>query len=474
MASKNVLFDTIQSGVLKPGKYFEYNTRGAVHTLPANEQSVLIVAQRTSGGSIPALTPMQVFSDSDAAAYFGYGSHAHLMVRAAIRANPYLQISVCALDDSASSPVARVQTLAINGPATGSGTFTLYVGNVRYQIGIASADTAATIAANVKAALDADPSLPFTVTIATATLTFTAKNKGTVTNQVDFETAITATGVTATLTATTAGTVDPDISTALASVFAKDYTIIAAPFNDATSLAALKTHLDAISGAMEQRPATGYFGYDGLLASCTTLSSNVNSGRIVNGFLRGTRSPAFEVAAAYAAVKASEEHPARPLNYLPLIGIGAPPINQRLSRTEQEACLANGVAPLEVGPGEVVQIVRAVTTYTKDPQNITDRALLDIQSICVLDYVRKVIRTDIALCFPRDLLSSKTPPRVRDRILFRLYQLEELEIVENVAENEPGIIVERDEQDSNRLNAKIPVNIVNGLHVFAGRIDLIL
>jgi len=43
-----------------------------------------------------------------------------------------------------------------------------------------------------------------------------------------------------------------------------------------------------------------------------------------------------------------------------------------------------------------------------------------------------------------------------------------------VAANADGVIVERDSQDVNRLDAKIPVDVVNGLHVFAGRIDLIL
>ena len=40
--------------------------------------------------------------------------------------------------------------------------------------------------------------------------------------------------------------------------------------------------------------------------------------------------------------------------------------------------------------------------------------------------------------------------------------------------NKDGLIVERDAQDVNRLDAKIPVDVVNGLHVFAGRIDLLL
>jgi phage tail sheath gpL-like len=474
MASKNISFDSIPSSIRKPGKYFEFNTKLAVRTLPANLQRMLIIAQSLTAGTIAQLIPTQVFSDVDAAAYFGNGSIAHLMVRAAIKANAYLDLTVCALDDSATAPVARVQTLALTGPATSTGVLTLYVGNVMYQVGINSADTATIVGTALKAALDNDPALPFTVVHTTGTLVFTAKNKGTVANQIDFLCTITATGLTAVNTATTPGSVDPVLATALAACFGEQYNVIASPFIDATSLASLKTHLDNVSGPMEQRPGIGIIADDDALGTVTTLTGTVNSGRIVLAYLRGTKSPAYEVASAFAAVMAYEEDPARPLNTLALANIAAPAIADRLSRTEQESCLNNGTAPLEVGPGEVVQIVRAITTYIKDPQGILDISMLDITTIRTLDYVRAAIRTRVALRFPREKLSSKTPNAVRDQIMDVLEQLEELEIVENVAENADGVICERDLQDPNRLNAKIPTDVVNGLHVFAGRIDLLL
>jgi phage tail sheath gpL-like len=474
MASPNISFDQIPSSIRKPGKYFEFNTKLAVRTLPANLQRMLIIAQRLAAGTVAQLIPTLVFSDSDAAAYFGNGSIAHLMVRAAIKANAYLDLTVCALDDSATAPVARVHTLALVGPATSSGVLTLYVGNVCYQIGINSADSATIIGAALKSALDGDPALPFTYVHTTGTLVFTAKNKGTVANQIDFTANITATGVTGTLTATTPGSVDPVLATALAAVFAEQYNIIASPFIDATSLTSLKTHLDNVSGPQEERPGIGVVADDDVLATVTTLASTVNSGRIVCAYLRGTYSPAYEIGAAMAAVMAFEEDPARPLNTLALVNIAAPAIANRLSRTEQENCLYNGTTPLEVGPGEVVQIVRAVSTYIKDPQSILDISLLDITTIRTLDYVRAAIRTRIALRFPREKLSSRTPAAVRDQIMDVLEQLEQLEIVENVADNANGVICERDLQDPNRLDAKIPTDVVNGLHVFAGRIDLIL
>ena len=50
MASKNISFDSIPSSIRKPGKYFEFNTKLAVRTLPANLQRMLIIAQSLTAG----------------------------------------------------------------------------------------------------------------------------------------------------------------------------------------------------------------------------------------------------------------------------------------------------------------------------------------------------------------------------------------------------------------------------------------
>ena len=169
---------------------------------------------------------------------------------------------------------------------------------------------------------------------------------------------------------------------------------------------------------------------------------------------------------------ASEEDPARPLNTLALTGVAVPPESSRLSRTEQEVALKNGVTPLEVGPGEVVRIVRAISTYTRNAAGATDISLLDMTTIRTLDYVARTVKERIDLRFPREKLSTRTPPKVRSEVLDVLRRLEQLEIVEEVEANAAGVICERDLQDPNRLDCRIPSDVVNGLHIFAGVIDL--
>lgn len=479
MASKNISFDQIPSSIRKPGKYFEFNTKLAVRTLPNNKQRMLIVGQKLAAGTVAQKVATLIFSDKEAETYFGAGSMCHLMVRAAIKANAYLDLTVIALDD-AGAGVAASGTVTFTGPATSAGALTLYIGNQKVVIAIAATDTATVIAAALVAQIAKQPDLPVTATSALGVVTLTAKNKGICGNNINLAYDLTgAAGVTAAIVAMANGATNPTLQDALTVAFAEKYDIVVTPYNNQTDLVTLRDHLNSVSGPLEQRPGVGCYGMNGALATATTLAGQVNGGRIINPYLRYTaatkrQSMPYEIACAMAAVMAFEEDPARPLNTLELKGLASADIADRLSRTEQETLFYNGVTPLEIGPGEKVQIVRAISTYIKDPQGIDDISLLDITTIRTLDYVRKACRERISLRFPREKLSSKTPPKVKSELLDVLYKLEDLEIVEEVIANKDGLIVERDLQDPNRLNAKIPADVVNGLHVFAGRIDLLL
>jgi phage tail sheath gpL-like len=356
---------------------------------------------------------------------------------------------------------------------------TLYIGNTKVEIAITASDTAATIAAALKAEIDNNPDLPVTAAVAEAVVTLTARNKGLCGNDIGLGYKLTNTsGVTVTIVGMASGATNPSLTAVLATVFAHKFDVIVTPFNTQEDLTTIETHLDSVSGPIEQRPGTAVYGINGALATATTLSGQINSGRILCAYLRYTsatlrKSMPYEIAAAMGAVMCFEEDPARPLNTLELKGIAVPDIADRLSRTEQENLLYNGVTPIEV-INETAQIVRAISTYLQDAQGIDDISLLDITTIRTLDYVRKACRERIALRFPREKLSSKTPAKVKTELLDVLLKLQDLEIVEEVEANKTGLIVERDEQDVNRLNAKIPCDVVNGLHIFAGRIDLLL
>lgn len=270
------------------------------------------------------------------------------------------------------------------------------------------------------------------------------------------------------------GSTEPVIASALDSTALGGFTILVPAWFSAVALTALRTHIQTYTSSIEQQGIIGVGAVITTSAAATTLAAALNSGSISLAVLPGTASTDRQVAAAYAGMIASEEDPARPLNTLVLSGIQVPAITQRMGRTEQEAALANGVTPLEVGAGDVIQIVRAITTYTKSAAGAADVSLLDLTTIRTLYYVRSACRDRIRLRFPRSKLSTKTPAAVRGELLDVLKKLEELEIVQAVDANADGLVIEVSLQDVSRLNASIPADVVNGLHVFAGRIDLLL
>lgn len=478
MASPNISFDKIPASIRKPGKYFEYNTKLAVRTLATNEQKMLIIAQKSAESDAP-LEPVRVYDDVTAGSLFGFGSQAHIMARAAIRAYPYVDVSVLPVPPH-SAGIAAAGTITVSGEATGAGVLTVTIGAAQISVAAAYKDGAAECLAELVKSVNGEPDLPVRAESressepGQAQATITAKNRGTLGNCIGLSITSTVPGFTVKSEPMTGGQQDPDLEDALASVFGTDYTLYCVPWAAEPQLRALRDHLEAISGPLEQRRATAWLATTATLAACATLALALNSGRISIACVPGCPNIPEEISAAYCAVAASEEDPARPLNTLALTGMSAPPDVSRLSRTEQEVALKSGVTPLEVGPGNVVQIVRAISTYTLNANGIADVSLLDMTTIRTLDYVAKSVRTRIELRFPREKLSTRTPPKVRSEILDVLRQLEELEIVEEVAANADGVICERDSQDANRLNARIPADVVNGLHVFAGVIDLLL
>lgn len=482
MASANVSFDEIPGSRRTPGVYAEFNARLAASSLPQNRQSVCLIGMRvgtyTAGAAgVADYTQTDLFSDAEAAALFGYGSQIHTMARAALLANPYIALRAVALPEALASGVAATGTVVLAGTATASGAAILRVAAQRVAVAVAVGDTAAQVVTALLAAAATLPSLPASVAAGgnSTTVSLTAKNKGLTGNDIGLALLFEGVkGLTATVTAMASGVGAPDLTNAFAAIFAAGNDILVMPYRDATSLTAMRSHLTACGSALEMRGAICPVGSTASYGTTVSLAASVNDKRMVPVWLRGSDSLPWELAAAFAAVCAFEEDPARPLNGLELPGIAVPDVAVQASGTEIEACLHNGVTPLTIGPGQRVQIVRAVTSYTLNPAGVEDPAWLDLTSIRTMDYTRQAWRQRMALRFPREKMVARTIRAVRSETLDVLLRLEELEILHNVRELKDRIVFEVDSQATGRLNGRIPSNVVPGLHVLAAVFDLIL
>ena len=145
MSSPNVELYEIGSN-RKPGKYFEFNTRLAVRTLPGNAQNVLMIVQMLATGLAEENKIVDIFSDEQAATYFGRGSLGHQMATDAIGANPYLKLQMIGVADVATA-TAATGTVTVTGPATSNGTLSVSICGTRLDVGISADDAAADIAA---------------------------------------------------------------------------------------------------------------------------------------------------------------------------------------------------------------------------------------------------------------------------------------------------------------------------------------
>lgn len=474
-----VTFDTIPTTRI-PGRYVELNTKATARGLPGGGGKVCLIGQMTSG-TATAEELTTVTSVEDAVTLFGRGSMLHRMVLAALTAERRMSVLYALPLADAGSGVAAAGSIAVAISSLTAGTLTLWLGGDVMTLAIAAADTANGIAAAIKALLDDYPDLPVSATVSTNTVTITAKNDGTLGNAIEMETEYSGTGLTLTLTQLTSGATDVDIQDALDAIYTADVDIIVSPYNTSTPLGTLSDHLEGRSNGVEQRGAVGVSASIAGSSTLATLGAAVNDGRIMVVGMEGSTHWPPEVAAAAAAVLAGEEDLARPLNGLALKGIRPPPSSYRWTRGELTTLLANGIAPLSVSSSEEVTIVRSVSTYVTNGVGAPDDTLLDLQTIRVLDYVRKAIRTRLDLRFSRvkiaDVAHTETttdPKKIRAEILDVLFACEEIDYLENVDANKDDVVVERNSADPTRVDCHLPADIVNGLHVLAARIDLIL
>lgn len=468
--------ETIPGSTRKPGVYAEFNTRMAMRSLPGNPQRMLIIAPMSGAGvQAKALELHDVFSDDEAAVLFGRGSLAHIMAVSALKANRYLQLQAIGLADAQAGKPATAD-IALTGPATQSGTLTLWVANTRIDTPVQAGDSAQAISRALLDAVSRQGALPVSAQMATGDsgVTLTARHGGAWGNDIRLSGRTTAPGVTVTVSAMTGGENNAAVKDALAAVFAAGHQVIAVPWTDEVTLRALREHLAAAGDAMEKRGAVGVAGWSGTLATGTTLAGKSNDGRTTIGWHPGSVCLQAEIAAGYAAVIASEEDPARPYNGLEIVGLDVTPLTSRAGRREQENALHNGLAPLEVGPGDKVQIVRAISTHTRSDNGTDDPALLDITTMRTLDYARKAWCDRIALRYPRDKATERNRKGVRSELLDVALKLEEEEIIENVMAMKDALIVEKSQKEPGTFLAAIPCQVVKGLHVIAARIDLYL
>jgi phage tail sheath gpL-like len=482
----SISFNQIPINLRTPGQYIEFDNTKAVQGLPVVQQKILVIGTRLAAGSVAQAIPKMVLSASQAEDYWGRGSQMSHMFQALKKANPYTEVWGIALDENAAG-VKATGTVTVTSPATEAGTINLYIGGRVVQVAVASADAANDIAAAINAAINANTDLDVVSGVAAAVVTLTARHKGTYGNYIDVRENYyfgekTPKGVALAIVAMATGATNPDVATAIAAIGNEQYHTVIVGYEDDANLDKIEAELLDRWGPLQQKEGQAFVGTSGTHAEAVTMGDARNS--FLTSIVNAGKSPTpwWEWAAVTGAVDAFEPDPARPRQTLQLPGMLPPAPQDRYTRAERDILLNHGISTFLVDAGGNALIERLITTYKTNAFGVPDISYLDIETMRTLAYLRFSVRVRIALRYPRCKLANDgtrfgpgqaivTPLIIRAELLALFREWEEAGLAEGFEQFKTDLIVERNAQDPNRVDAIIPPDVVNQFRVFAGKVQ---
>jgi Mu-like prophage tail sheath protein gpL len=496
-----ISFNEVPSNVRVPGAYVEIDVSRANNTAQVDNR-MLVIGQRLSTGTVSANVPTLITSYAQAVTSFGQGSMLANMFKTIFDNNSFTEKWCVAIDDDAAG-VAAVGTITITGAATESGTISLYLGGVLVSVSVAKGDVMTAVATAVAAAINANVDLPVTATVINDEVDniveVTYRHKGLVGNKFDMR--LNYRGVLAgektpaglildivQMGTATAGTTDPDLSNAIAALPDEIFNHWVVPYISSGVLDDLDTEMDSRWSPTRMLEGHVITADKGTVSALSTLGNSRNNQHMtIFDAANNSPTPPYLWAAAVCAKIAyyASIDPARPFNTLELVGVLAEPLQDRRTIAENNTLLYDGIATHSASHSGKVTIQRLVTTYQLNSLDVADAAYLDANTLYTLSYYRQSLRARITSRFPRHKLADDgtrfgagqaivTPKIIKAEIVALAKEWEEKGLIEDMDQFKADLIVERNADDRNRVDAMLPTNLVNQFHIFAAQISFIV
>jgi len=489
-----VTFSQVPSSTRVPFVFVEIDASRAQNGPTIQEYRAALIGQKLPSTPQAASIPLLATSADEVGKAYGFGSIVHGMAIAFFRSNTSTEAWFVGVED-AGGGTKGTKTLTVTGPASAAGTVFLYVAGRRIAVGVASGDSANTIAASINAAIaasDVAAELPVTAGVATNVVTLTARNAGTQGNGIDvrfnFQTgeAFPA-GVSVVAAVGVTGATDPTLTAALAGLGAKQYHVLAIGLNDTTSIAAVDAELATRFGPSVQLEGHAFYGKADTHSNLVTFGSGLNSKHTTVVGFKLPPSPTWELAAAVAAIAAREGQadPARPFKTLELVGFVGPALADRFTLTERDLLLKNGIATAVVSDTGTTTAERLITTWQTNASGAKDVSFLDVTTLLTLSFLRFDFRTRFATTYPRHKLADDgtrfgpgqpiLTPRLAKAFATTVFRgWEERGLVEGFDQFQRDLVVERSATDRNRLDFLLPPDLVNQLQVTGVSLQFLL
>jgi len=452
----------------------------------------LVVGQMLPAGSAPPDVPVAIGTLAQAKNLFGEGSMLERMFARFFDNNLGQIVYGLPLADPVAS-LAAGGSIQVSAPPSDAGIISLYIGGQRAQVLVGATDTAAIVATSMAAAINAIATMPVTATAATDTVTLACKWKGATGNDIDLRDSYLGTrggealppGLTLTYTAMANGAGMPDFTNAIANLGDEIYDYVAMPFTDTASLDAWEAEYGFGDtgrwGWMRQLYGMVFSAYRAIFSDMITWGQTNNAGTLtVMAFEPDVPSPMWECAAAYCAkaARAFTNDPARPLQTLELAGIKPAPKHLRFVLLELNDMASSGLATQSVDPNGLVMILRDTTTYQVNIYNQSDDAYELATTLFTLSTLFRRQKQAITSKYPRHKLADDdtrfgvgqaiVTPKIIKGELIAEYATDQFDgLVENTSAFKANLIVERDDQNPNRVNVLYPPDLINQLRIFA-------
>lgn len=486
----SISFNLIGQGILTPGVFAEFDTSKAQQGPSIQKHRVLLIGQRLSTGTHSAGVIEKITSAAQARQFYGPGSMLAAMCKSFLDENKLNELNAIALDDDGAGVKATGQ-ITLTGPATAAGTLGFLIAGRRYRIGVDSADTAASLATDLVAAITADADKQVTAAVNGVDnfkVDLTYVHKGAVGNEIDIRKdpdLDAVPGVGATITAMASGAGNPVLTSVVTAMGEKQYHELAMPYNDTTSLDLMKTELVDRWGPMRQNDGQLCVAKRASVSALSTFADARNNEHESVLDLLGPSGP-HEAAANLAAVLAREAQtdPARPIQAVALRALQAPAESELRTMGEANQLLTEGVSTVvSIAGTQYVQRLR--TTRKKNNFGGDDASLADVEPKETLSYLRYDFRTRFVQKYSRHKLANDgtrfgpgqaviTPMIAKAELVAIFRDWEELGLVEGVEQFKRDLIVERNAADPNRLDMQLPPDLINQLRVTAAQIAFLL
>jgi len=481
-------FSNIPADLRVPLFYAEMDNSAA--NSASSSMRRLIVAQVNDNATSDAIGSLVLVPSLGMARDIGgTGSMLAAMYEAWRKVDPVGEVWCLSLSNAEGS--AGAATVTITGAATEAGLLSVYVGGIRVQATIPSAASPATAATALAVRINASPDLPVTAVTAGGVVTLTCKWKGDSGNDISLQLnrlgttngEVTPAGLTVVLTKMAGGTGAPDQVAALAALGDEPFEFLCVPWSDTATLDAWKGAMDDSVGRWswaKQLFGHVYSAKRGTVGTLVAAGQTRNDQHVtVQAMEVGVPQPFWVQAAALAARSAVfiSADASRPTQSGSMPGLDPAPASERFTLTERQSLLSYGIATAYY-EGGYVRIQRAITTYQKNAYGQADNSYLDSETMHQSAFIIRRMQSVITSKYGRHKLADDgtrfgagqpivTPSTIRGELIAQYARLELEGHVENAELFAEHLVVERDSNDSSRVNVLFPPDYINGLRVFA-------